>query len=92
MSKETLIEWKRLREEGKSFAFIAKQYNVSRQAVWEALDKTGELESKTKHSTHHNDWQVLYDYGIPIKDIAEKFNAPYKTVYYFLKTKKKKEA
>lgn len=88
--KNKINEWQKLREEGLTFKQIAEQYNVSRQAIWEALNKKGLIESKTKHSKHHKDWEVLYNYGINIKDIAKKYNAPYQTVNYYLKTRIKR--
>ncbi len=89
---QRLEEWKKLREEGKSFQYIADMYKVSRQRVHNALSKTDSFESKTKHSDLHQEWEVLFKHGMSVKAIAEKTGAPYQTVNYYLKNRKKNKS
>ena len=83
-------EWIKLRKQGMSFRAIGDQYNVSKQAVYEALDKAG-IKRKTKHTKDYPIWEKLYKTGESIYSIAKLYNCSASVVYNYLKWKVKGE-
>jgi predicted DNA-binding protein YlxM (UPF0122 family) len=80
-------EWKTLREEGWTFQQIAERYNVSRQAVSEALDKAG-MKRQTKWSRFYPEWErMYYAEGKSLENIAEISGASYAAVRNYLQKK-----
>lgn len=81
-----LEEWKKLREQGFTYKAIADKYNVSKQAIYEALDKAG-VKRKTKYSKYYEEWERLYQKGFSTQEIADQYNCNQKTVYHYLSKK-----
>ncbi len=80
-------EWKNLREQGWTFQQIADEYNVSRQAVSEALDKAG-MKRQTKWSKFYSEWErMYYQRGKSLEEIAEETGASYTAVRNYLSKK-----
>lgn len=79
-------EWKQLREEGLTYPEIALKYGVTKQAVWDALNKI-HTPSKTKYSLYYEEWEKLYRSGVGTHIIAEKYNCSRGAVYDHLKKK-----
>lgn len=77
---------RQLREEGKTYLEIANYFQVSKQAVFDLLDKAG-TPRKTKYSKYHKEWENLYRSGISTNKIAEKYNVSAQTVHKHLKKK-----
>ena len=77
---------KKLRQEGHTYQEIADYFEVSRQAVFEALDKAG-MPRKTKYSQYYSEWEELYQNGMATHKIAEKYNCSYRAVYDYLSKK-----
>lgn len=81
-----LEEWVKLRKEGLTYQAIADKYNVSKQAVYEALDKAG-IKRKTKYSQYYKEWEELYSNGCSTQDIAKKYNCYNTTVHDYISKK-----
>ena len=80
-------EWKELREKGWTFQQIADKYNVSRQAISEALDKAG-MKRQTKWSKFYPEWEKRYYHeGKSLEEIAEETGASYTAVRNYLQKK-----
>ena len=78
---------KQLREEeGKTYEEIANYFKVSRQAVFDLLDKAG-TPRKTKYSKYYDEWEKLYYEGISTYSIAKKYNCSQTAVHKHLKKK-----
>ncbi len=77
---------KQLREEGKTYKEIADYFKVSKQAVFDLLDKAG-MPRKTKYSKYYEEWERLYEKGIGTHKIAEKYGCSIKAVYTHLSKK-----
>ena len=79
-------EWKKLRKEGLTYEAIANKYNVTKQAVYDALDKAG-IKRKTRYSQYYEEWEKLYKEGMSTQAIADKYNCDQKTVYHHISKK-----
>ncbi len=86
MKKLDVVICKQLREEGKTYKEIADYFKVSKQAVFDLLDKAG-MPRKTKYSQYYAEWENLYKQGISTNRIAEKYGCPDETVRLHLSKK-----
>jgi len=77
---------RKLREEGHTYQEIADYFKVSRQAVFDLLDKSG-VKGRTKYSKYYPEWEELYKKKIGITTIAKKYNCSEGLVYNYLKKK-----
>jgi len=77
---------KQLREEGRTYKEIADYFQVSKQAVFDLLNKAG-VKGKTKYSPFYEEWERLYKEGHSINTIAEKYSCSNNAVHKYL-TKK----
>ncbi len=76
----------KLREEGHTYQKIADYFKVSKQAVFDLLDKAG-TPRKTKYSQYYDEWERLYKSGMSTNKIAEKYNIPDRTIHKHLSKK-----
>lgn len=86
MKKLNIEVCKKLREEGYTYQKISDYFHVSRQAVFDALDKAG-VKRKTKYSQYYAEWEELYRKGIATHKIAERYDCSHEAVRKYL-TKK----
>mgnify|MGYP001036705059 CR=1 FL=1 len=86
MKKLGLETCQKLRDEGKTYKEIADYFKVSKQAVFDLLDKTGSPR-KTKYSKYYEEWEKLYQEGMSTNEIAKKYNCNQTTVYHYLSKK-----
>ena len=86
MKKLDLDICKKLREEGHTYKEIAGYFDVSKQAVFDLLNKSG-VKRKTKHSEHYQDWERLYKEGVGGHTIAKMYKCSENTVYTYISRK-----
>lgn len=86
MKKLDAVICKQLREEGKTYKEIADYFNVSKQAVFDLLDKAG-VKGGTKYSQYYKEWEDLYREGNSTHKIAELYNCSQTAVYKYIKKK-----
>ncbi len=86
MSKLDVNICQKLREEGHTYQEIADYFKVSKQAVFDLLDKAGSPR-KTKYSQYYDEWERLYKSGIGIYAISKKYNCSLGAVHKHLKKK-----
>jgi len=87
MKKLDVSICKQLKEEGKTYKEIGDYFKVSKQAVFDLLDKAGVKSSKGKYSQYYDEWEKLYKEGHSINVIAGKYNCSKNAVHKHL-TKK----
>jgi len=78
---------RKLKEEGKTYKEIGDYFKVSKQAVFDLLDRAGVKSSKGKYSQYYEEWERLYNEGIGIYLIAKKYNCALGTVHNYLRKK-----
>lgn len=86
MKKLDLEICRKLREEGHTYQEIADYFKVSKQAVFDLLDKAG-TPRKTKYSQYYEEWETLYKEGYGIHTIAKKYNCSLDAVHKHIKKK-----
>ncbi len=86
MKKLDLEVCKKLREEGHTYQDIAAYFNVSKQAVFDLLDKAG-TPRKTKYSQYYKEWENLYKSGVGSQVIAQRYKCSHAAVYKYLSKK-----
>lgn len=86
MKKLDLDTCRRLREEGLTYQEIANYFDVSKQAVFDLLDKAG-TPRKTKYSQFYEEWEELYRNGMGTHTIAEKYGCSRDAVHKHIKKK-----
>ena len=86
MKKLDLDICRKLREEGFTYQEIANYFNVSKQAVFDLLDKAG-TPRKTKYSKFYEEWEELYRNGMGTHTIAEKYGCSRDAVHKHIKKK-----
>ncbi|MEQ8173356.1 MAG: hypothetical protein ABRQ38_31010 [Candidatus Eremiobacterota bacterium] len=87
MKKLDLELCKKLREKGHTYKEIGEYFKVSKQAVFDLLDKAGVKSNKGKYSQYYKEWERLYKEGIGVHKIAEKYGCSRGAVHNYL-TKK----
>ncbi len=73
-------------DEGLTYPEIAKIFGVSKQAVFELLDKAG-VKGKTKYSQYYKEWEGLYKEGNSTHKIAKIYNCSQTAVTKYLRKK-----
>ncbi|MEQ8226336.1 MAG: hypothetical protein ABRQ37_28730 [Candidatus Eremiobacterota bacterium] len=86
MKKLDLEICRKLREEGLTYQEIANYFDVSKQAVFDLLDKAG-TPRKTKYSQFYEEWEELYRNGMGTHTIAEKYGCSRDAVHKHIKKK-----
>jgi predicted DNA-binding protein YlxM (UPF0122 family) len=86
MNKLDLEICRKLRAEGHTYQEIANYFDVSKQAVFDLLDKAG-TPRKTKYSQYYEEWEKLYKEGYGIHTIAKKYNCSLDAVHKHIKKK-----